>query len=161
MPFKIQYRYRPSEYGEQLVRMYLLTNDVPSKLGQSPLPDGVVRVFRQNGRGGLSYLTQQAIKYIPVGDKIELNLGPDPEVIFELIKLKAFRDNIWLAWRGGRSSGGSMMARSTSTSTPRSSAGMSTPSSPSASATTPPSRSKSKSAAATAATSSSRPTCRA
>ena len=26
-PFKIQYRYRPAEYGDQLVRMYLLTND--------------------------------------------------------------------------------------------------------------------------------------
>jgi hypothetical protein len=96
VPFKIQYRYRPNEYGEQLVRMYLLTNDVPSKLGTSPLPDGVYRVFRQNGRGGLSYLTQQSLKYIPVGDKIELNLGADPEVVFELIKQKSYRDNIWM-----------------------------------------------------------------
>jgi hypothetical protein len=100
VPFKIQYRYRPMEYGEQLVRMYLLTNDKPSKLGGSPLPDGVVRVFRDNGREGLSYLTQQTIKYIPIGDKIELNLGADPEVIFELIKLKSFRDNIWLQVQG-------------------------------------------------------------
>ena len=59
MPFKIQYRYRPAEYGEQLVRMYLLTNNKDSKLGTTPLPDGVVRVFRDNGRDGLSYLTQQ------------------------------------------------------------------------------------------------------
>ena len=88
VPFKIQYRYRPQEYGEQLVRMYLLTNNKESKLGTSPLPDGVVRVFRDNGRDGLSYLTQQSVKYIPIGDKIELNLGPDPEVIFEWIKLR-------------------------------------------------------------------------
>jgi len=47
VPFRIQYRYRPSEYGEQLVRMYLLTNDEKSQLGGSPLPDGVVRVFRE------------------------------------------------------------------------------------------------------------------
>jgi hypothetical protein len=53
-------------------------------------------VFRDNGREGLSYLTQQTVKYIPIGDKIELNLGADAEVIFELIKLKSFRDNIWL-----------------------------------------------------------------
>ena len=39
VPFKIQYRYRPAEYGDQLVRMYLLTNDKPSKLGTTPLPD--------------------------------------------------------------------------------------------------------------------------
>ncbi|MEX2174845.1 MAG: DUF4139 domain-containing protein [Pirellulaceae bacterium] len=100
VPMKIQYRYRPAEYGEQLVRMYLLTNDEKSKLGTTPLPDGVVRVFRDNGREGLSYLTQQAVKYIPIGDKIELNLGPDPEVIFELIKLRIFRDELWLQIHG-------------------------------------------------------------
>jgi hypothetical protein len=100
VPLKIQYRYRPQEYGEQLVRMYLMTNDKESKLGTTPLPDGVVRVFRDNGRGGLSYLTQQQIKYIPIGDKIELNLGRDPKVVFELIKLKSWRDTIWAQVNG-------------------------------------------------------------
>jgi hypothetical protein len=99
-PIKIQYRYRPNEYGDQLVRMYLLTNDDKSQLGTAPLPDGIVRVFRDNGKEGLSYLTQQQIKYIPIGDKIELNLGVDPEVIFELIKLRAVRDEIWLQIHG-------------------------------------------------------------
>jgi len=94
--FKIQYRYRPQEYGDRLVRMYLLANDKAAKLGTTPLPDGIVRLFRDNGRGGLSYLTQQAIKYIPIGDKIELNLGVDRNVIFELIKLKQYRDEIWM-----------------------------------------------------------------
>ena len=91
MPFAIQYRYRPQEYGDRLVRMYLLTNNTESKLGTTPLPNGVVRVYRENGRDGLSYLTQQTIKYIPIGDKIELNLGLDPNVIFELIKLRSWR----------------------------------------------------------------------
>ena len=100
IPFKVQYRYRPAQYGDQLVRMVLLTNDEPSGLGGSPLPDGLVRVFRHNGRDGLSYLAQQPTKYIPVGDKFEINLGPDPEVIFELIKLKAFRDTIWMRIQG-------------------------------------------------------------
>ena len=99
-PIKIQYRYRPNEYGDQLVRMYLLTNDEKSQLGTSPLPDGIVRVFRDNGREGLSYLTQQQIKYIPIGDKIELNLGVDAEVIFELVKLRASRDELWLQITG-------------------------------------------------------------
>ena len=49
VPVKIQYRYRPQEYGDQLVRMYILTNDKDSKLGTTPMPDGTVRVFRQNG----------------------------------------------------------------------------------------------------------------
>jgi hypothetical protein len=98
--FKVEYRYRPAEYGEQLVRMYVLRNDEESKLGTTPLPDGTVRVFRDNGRDGLSYLTQQQIKYVPIGDKIELNLGPDPEVIFELFKLRTYRDNFWLQING-------------------------------------------------------------
>jgi hypothetical protein len=100
VPLKIQYRYRPQEYGDQLVRMYLMTNNEESKLGDTPLPDGVVRVFRDNDRDGLTFLVQQSIKYIPIGDKIELNLGRDPEVILELIKLRALRDNIWMQVNG-------------------------------------------------------------
>ena len=100
VPFKIQYRYREPEYGRRLVRMYLLTNDKESKLGTTPLPDGTVRVFRQNGREGLSFLVAQPIKYIPIGDKIELNLGPDPEVIFELVKLQTWRNNLWMQIHG-------------------------------------------------------------
>jgi hypothetical protein len=57
-------------------------------------------VFRDNGRDGLSYLAQQNIKYIPVGDKIELNLGPDPEVVFELVKLRSSRDELWMQING-------------------------------------------------------------
>ena len=76
------------------------SNSVESKLGTTPLPDGIVRVFRDNGRDGLSYLTQQSIKYIPIGDKIELNLGPDPEVVFDLIKQRTWRDTIWMQLHG-------------------------------------------------------------
>jgi hypothetical protein len=100
VPIKIQYRYRPKEYGDQLVRMYLMTNNTESKLGTTPLPDGTVRVFRNNGRDGLSYLTQQPVKYIPIGDKIELNLGVDPEVVFKLEKLRSSRDNLWMQIHG-------------------------------------------------------------
>ncbi len=94
-PVKVQYRYRAEQYGDQLVRMMLLTNNEESSLGQSPLPDGIVRLFRRNDSGSLSYLTQQSIKYIPIGDKIELNLGHDPNVVFEQLELRVFRDNIW------------------------------------------------------------------
>ncbi len=100
IPLKVQYRYRPAEYGDELVRMYLMTNDKPSKLGTTPLPNGAVRVFRDNGRGGLSFLASQEIKYIPIGDKIELNLGHDPNVLFDLVKLRALRDNIWMQLNG-------------------------------------------------------------
>lgn len=99
-PVKIEYRYWPRQYGNQLVRMFLLTNDKEAELGESPLPDGVYRLFRRNEGGGLSYLTQQSLKYIPIGDKIELNLGPDKEVVFALRELRTFRDELWMKLRG-------------------------------------------------------------
>jgi hypothetical protein len=102
VPFEIEYRYRVPEYGDQLVRMYLLKNDEDSQLGDTPLPDGTVRVFRRNGRRGLSYLTSQTIKYVPIGDKIELNLGADPQVVFEWVKTRSWRSHIWLHVGGPR-----------------------------------------------------------
>jgi hypothetical protein len=100
VPVKVQYRYRPAEYGDRLVRMYLMTNNTESKLGTTPLPNGEVHIYRDNGRNGLSYLARQTVKYIPIGDKFELNLGPDPEVVFELIKLRVWRDNLWMQLHG-------------------------------------------------------------
>jgi hypothetical protein len=100
VPMKIQYRYRAAEYGDRLVRMYILTNDKDSKLGSTPLPDGTFRLFRQNGRDGLGFLVALPIKYVPIGDKIELNLGVDPEVICELVKTRSRRDTIWMHVQG-------------------------------------------------------------
>ncbi len=95
VPFEIQYRYRPAEYGPQLIRMFLLRNDEAGGLGETPLPDGAVRLFRENGRDGLSFVTRQSIRYVPISQEIELNLGPDPEVIHERIRLRSNRDNFW------------------------------------------------------------------
>ena len=100
VPFRVAYRYRPAEYGPQLVRLFLLRNDQVSQLGETPLPDGVVRLFRDNGRDGLSFVIQQAIKYVPIGQEIELKLGPDPEVIHERIRLSSHRDNFWFRRHG-------------------------------------------------------------
>ncbi len=102
VPMQVEYRYRVSEYGDQLVRMYLLRNDKEATLGDTPLPDGVVRVFRRNPHDGLTYVTAQAIKYVPIGDKIELNLGVDPQVVFEWTKLRSWRTHIWLQMSGPR-----------------------------------------------------------
>jgi hypothetical protein len=101
VPLAVQYRYRPREYGEPLTRLYLLKNDRASNLGITPLPDGTIRIFRANPREGLSYLAAQNLKYVPVGDQIELNLGVDPAVVFELLKHKVYRDNLWFQIRGG------------------------------------------------------------
>ncbi len=102
VPFKIKYRYRPAEYGDQLVRLYILRNDEASSLGETPLPDGVVRLFRDNGHDGLSFLTAYSMKYVPIGQEIELNLGPDPQVIYERIRLRSWRDDFWFRTDNGK-----------------------------------------------------------
>jgi hypothetical protein len=100
VPFDIKYRYRSQEYGDQLVRLYILRNIEENNLGSTPLPDGVVRLFRETGRDSLSFLTAYQTKYVPIGQEIELNLGVDPEVIHERIRMKTWRDNFWFRKNG-------------------------------------------------------------
>lgn len=99
VPLDIQYRYRPAEYGEHLVRLFLLRNDEASSLGTTPLPNGIVRLYRDNGHDGLSFLGQQSIQYVPIGQEIVFNLGADPEVIHERIRVRTWRDKFWFERR--------------------------------------------------------------
>jgi len=93
VPFEILYRYRAHQYGPRPVRFFILANDTEHKLGESPLPDGVIRVFRDNGRNGLNYFTAQKTKYIPIREKIELNVGADDQVVYERLVLDVERKN--------------------------------------------------------------------
>jgi hypothetical protein len=95
VPFRIAYRYRPEQYGDQLMRFYLLRNDEASELGTTPLPDGAVGVMRDNGRDGLSFLAAYMTPYVPIGQEIELNLGVDPRVAHERLLVKSWRDRFW------------------------------------------------------------------
>jgi len=93
IPFDILYRYRPHQYGAKPVRFFMLANDAEHKLGDSPLPDGVIRVFRDNGRDGLAFYTAQQTKYIPIKEKIELNVGKDDQIVYERVVLDVARQN--------------------------------------------------------------------
>ena len=95
VPLKTVYRYRPSEYGDQLVRMFLVRNDEKSTLGSTPLPDGQVRLFRAQATGGLSVIAFVPTKYVPIGQEFEFNLGRDPQVILERIGKRTWRDDFW------------------------------------------------------------------
>ena len=93
VPFEILYRYRPHQYGPRPVRFFILANDEEHKMGESPLPDGVIRVFRDNGKNGLAYYTTQSTKYIPIREKVELNVGTDDEIVYERVVLDVTRKN--------------------------------------------------------------------
>ena len=101
--FDILYRLRPHQYGARPVRFFILVNDAEHKLGTTPLPDGVVRTFRDNGKDGLAFLGQQTTKYVPIKADIELNVGLDDEVVEEAKCLSVARSNF--AFSGGGVSG--------------------------------------------------------
>ncbi len=50
--FDIVYRMRSYQYGPRPVRFFIWRNDDEHKLGESPLPNGRVRIFRDNGKDG-------------------------------------------------------------------------------------------------------------
>ena len=89
--FDIVYRMRSYQYGPRPVRFFVWQNDDEHKLGESPLPNGRVRVFRDNGREGLSFLGEQLIRYVPIKAEIEVNLGPDDLVVYETRRLRTQR----------------------------------------------------------------------
>ncbi len=93
VPFEVLYRYRPHQYGDRPVRFFILANDKEHKMGDSPLPDGTIRVFRETGQGGLSFYVAQPTKYIPIKEKIELNVGKDDQVVYERVVLDVARQN--------------------------------------------------------------------
>ncbi|MBL9149319.1 MAG: hypothetical protein JNM94_11550 [Phycisphaerae bacterium] len=95
VPVTTVYRYRPMEYGDQLVKLFLVRNDKSSTLGDSPLPDGAVRLFRRQPTGGLSVIAFVPTKYVPIGQEFEFNLGRDPQVIFERLATRTWRDDFW------------------------------------------------------------------
>jgi hypothetical protein len=82
--FDIVYRMRAYEYGDRPVRLFIWRNDDEHKLGESPLPDGLVRIFRDNGADGLAYLGEKLLRYVPIKAEIEVNLGPDDMVVYEM-----------------------------------------------------------------------------
>ena len=95
VPFDIVYRMRGYQYGPRPVRFFIWRNDAEHKLGDSPLPDGQVNLFRQKGDsdGSLSFLARQQIRYVPIKAEIEINLGPDDLVVYETRRMDTERLN--------------------------------------------------------------------
>jgi hypothetical protein len=49
-------------------------------LGLSPLPDGNVRLFSEYKTQDLAYVGGTATKYVPIGDRVEVNVGRDQDI---------------------------------------------------------------------------------
>jgi hypothetical protein len=70
------YKYDEGRWGNETIRFVKFANDPNHNLGQTPIPDGEVKIYGIADRQGyLSYIGGTSIKYIPVNEEVELNLG--------------------------------------------------------------------------------------
>jgi len=73
---KSLYKYDEERWGTETIRFVAFTNDEKHNLGQTPIPNGDVKIYSQaDDLGYLSYVGGTSIKYIPVNEEVELNLG--------------------------------------------------------------------------------------
>ncbi len=85
------YKYEQERYGNNVMRFLSFKNDEEHKLGETPIPGGMLKVYRTADKEEhLSYTGQSEFKYIPVGEEIELNLGAAANVVVEP-KLMSFK----------------------------------------------------------------------
>ncbi|MBN2315878.1 MAG: DUF4139 domain-containing protein [Sedimentisphaerales bacterium] len=77
------YKYEEERYGPDVVRFLSFKNDEEHELGTTPIPGGMLKVYRDAGEGHLSYTGQSSFKYIPVDEDVELNLGPAANVVVD------------------------------------------------------------------------------
>jgi hypothetical protein len=78
------YKFEQERYGDSVMRFLSFANDEKHKLGDTPIPGGMLKVYRSvDAAGHLSYTGQSAFKYIPVDEEVELNLGAVADVVVE------------------------------------------------------------------------------
>jgi hypothetical protein len=72
------FKYDEQRWGKDTIRFISFVNDEKHNLGKTPIPNGNVKVYvTADSEGYLSYIGGMDVKYIPVGEEVELNLGPD------------------------------------------------------------------------------------
>ena len=78
------YKYEQERYGNSVMRFLSFKNDEEHKLGETPIPGGMLKVYRGvDDEQHLGYVGQSAFKYIPVDEDVELNLGAVADVVVE------------------------------------------------------------------------------
>ncbi len=78
------YKYNERKYGRAVTRFLSFKNDTEHDLGDTPIPGGMLKVYRTVDQDEhLSYVGQSSFKYIPVDEDVELNLGPVADVVVE------------------------------------------------------------------------------
>ncbi|MBW7988419.1 MAG: DUF4139 domain-containing protein [Planctomycetes bacterium] len=99
------YKYDEDRWGNQTIRFVKFANDEEHNLGETPIPNGTVKIYgKADSEGFLSYVGGTNIKYIPVDEEVELNLGPARLVKVEP-KLMNFKTDNYMFDRRGNVAG--------------------------------------------------------
>jgi hypothetical protein len=82
VPITSYYKFEKERWGDNVTRFYRFTNSIASKLGSVPLPDGTVKAFRLvTSDQLLGFVGSTTVKYIPINENVEMELGNDREVL--------------------------------------------------------------------------------
>lgn len=94
VPIVNLYKYEEERYGPAVVRFLSFKNDAEHKLGETPIPGGLLKVYRNlDEKQHLAYTGQSEFKYIPVNEDVELNLGAVADVVVEAKLMDYKSDN--------------------------------------------------------------------
>ncbi len=78
------YKYEEQRYRRSVMRFLSFKNDEEHNLGETPIPGGLLKVYRNvDDEQHLAYTGQSSFKYIPVDEDVELNLGAVSDVVVE------------------------------------------------------------------------------
>ncbi|MCP4612902.1 MAG: DUF4139 domain-containing protein [Planctomycetes bacterium] len=95
------YKYEEERYGASVVRFLSFKNDEEHELGETPIPGGMLKVYRNAGNEEhLSYTGQSSFKYIPVDEDVELNLGAVADIVVKPKLMDFETDNYEFDRRG-------------------------------------------------------------
>jgi hypothetical protein len=104
VPLETVYRLEPKKFGPLFTKVLEFKNDEEHKLGKEPLPDGLVRLYKDMGEGRLAWMAQVPTKYIPKNEEVKINVGPDPECTYKRTRLSlkkkdlTFRNRRVVGW---------------------------------------------------------------
>jgi hypothetical protein len=93
VPLECIYKLSDRSGGSQFTKFYRFKNQklldekgkekklsAMENLGLSPLPNGTVRLFFEYKTKDLAYVGGTETKYVPIGDRVEVNVGPDQDI---------------------------------------------------------------------------------
>jgi len=93
VPLEVIYKLTDRDGGEHFTKYYRFKNQkllddggqekgLPGmeNLGVSPLPDGAVRLFSEYETKDLAYVGGTETKYVPIGDRVEVNVSHEPDI---------------------------------------------------------------------------------